>query len=43
MSSPMAYMQIKGIAKRYGTYEAVRGIDITIAEREFVVIVGPSG
>jgi multiple sugar transport system ATP-binding protein len=39
----MAYMQIKGIAKRYGTYEAVRGIDIDIAEREFVVIVGPSG
>ena len=43
MSSSMAYMQIKGIAKRYGTYEAVRGIDIDIAEREFVVIVGPSG
>ena len=43
MSSPMAYMQITGIAKRYGTYEAVRGIDIDIAEREFVVIVGPSG
>ena len=39
----MAYMQIKGIAKRYGTYEVVRGIDIDIAEREFVVIVGPSG
>jgi ABC-type sugar transport system ATPase subunit len=39
----MAYMQIKGIAKRYGTYEAVRGIDIDISEREFVVIVGPSG
>ena len=39
----MSYMQIKGIAKRYGTYEAVRGIDIDIAEREFVVIVGPSG
>ncbi|MBL9072672.1 ABC transporter ATP-binding protein, partial [Tabrizicola sp.] len=39
----MAYMQIKGITKRYGTYEAVRGIDIDIAEREFVVIVGPSG
>ncbi len=43
MSAPMAYMQIKGITKRYGTYEAVRGIDIDIAEREFVVIVGPSG
>ena len=43
MSSSMSYMQIKGIAKRYGTYEAVRGIDIDIAEREFVVIVGPSG
>ena len=39
----MAYMQIKAIAKQYGTYEAVRGIDIDIAEREFVVIVGPSG
>ncbi|MFZ1660821.1 MAG: sn-glycerol-3-phosphate ABC transporter ATP-binding protein UgpC [Paracoccaceae bacterium] len=39
----MAYMQIKGIAKRYGTYDAVRGVDIDIAQREFVVIVGPSG
>ena len=39
----MAYMQIKSLAKRYGSYEAVRGIDIDIAEREFVVVVGPSG
>ena len=43
MSAPMSYMQIKGITKRYGPYQAVRGVDIDIAEREFVVIVGPSG
>lgn len=43
MSAPMAYMQIKGIIKRYGAMEVVRGIDIDIAEREFVVVVGPSG
>lgn len=34
MSSPMAYMQIKGIAKRYGTYGLVgAAADIGIAER----------
>jgi ABC-type sugar transport system ATPase subunit len=39
----MSYMQIKSMAKNYGTYHAVRGVDISIDEREFVVIVGPSG
>jgi multiple sugar transport system ATP-binding protein len=39
----MSYLQINGIHKNYGTYHAVRGVDIAIEEREFVVMVGPSG
>ena len=39
----MSYMQITAMRKSYGTYEAVRGVDIAIDEREFVVVVGPSG
>ncbi|QEP30473.1 ABC transporter ATP-binding protein [Pukyongiella litopenaei] len=39
----MSYMQISGIRKTFGTFEALRGIDIDIAKREFVVLLGPSG
>jgi ABC-type sugar transport system ATPase subunit len=39
----MGYMQLAGLSKRYGHHEVVRGIDVSIAEREFVVVVGPSG
>ncbi|RLQ86999.1 ABC transporter ATP-binding protein [Notoacmeibacter ruber] len=39
----MSYMQISDIRKNFGAFEAVRGIDIDIAKREFVVLLGPSG
>ncbi len=39
----MAELGLTGIKKSYGTLPVVHGIDLTIAEGEFVVLVGPSG
>ncbi|MBD0415311.1 ABC transporter ATP-binding protein [Oryzicola mucosus] len=39
----MATIELEKLVKRYGKVEAVRGIDLEIADGEFVVFVGPSG
>ena len=39
----MARLELKRVIKSYGNYEAVRGVDLDIADNEFVVFVGPSG
>jgi multiple sugar transport system ATP-binding protein len=39
----MAEVRLRKIVKRYDVVEAVRGIDLDIADHEFVVLVGPSG
>jgi len=39
----MADVQLRKLVKRYDEVEAVRGIDLDIADHEFVVLVGPSG
>ena len=39
----MAEVTLRRIVKRYDDVEAVRGIDLDIADHEFVVLVGPSG
>src|ERR1700752_3964577 len=39
----MAEVKLRKIIKRYDDVEAVRGIDLDIADHEFVVLVGPSG
>ena len=39
----MAEVKIKRLHKRYGNFEAVRGIDLDIPDCEFTVLVGPSG
>ena len=39
----MAQLALKGLTKRFGAVEAVRGIDLDVAHEEFVVLVGPSG
>jgi multiple sugar transport system ATP-binding protein len=39
----MATVSLRKLRKRFGKVEAVRGIDLEIADREFVVLVGPSG
>jgi multiple sugar transport system ATP-binding protein len=39
----MAQVSLRKIVKKYDDTEAVRGIDLDIADKEFVVLVGPSG
>jgi multiple sugar transport system ATP-binding protein len=39
----MATVEFKRLTKRYGTVEVVHGIDLAIADGEFIVLVGPSG
>ncbi len=39
----MAEVALRKVVKRYDEVEAVRGIDLDIADHEFIVLVGPSG
>jgi multiple sugar transport system ATP-binding protein len=39
----MAHVSLRKLVKRFDDTEAVRGIDLDIADKEFVVLVGPSG
>ncbi|MGI6851386.1 ABC transporter ATP-binding protein [Mesorhizobium sp. 1B3] len=39
----MANVKIIGLHKKYGAFDAVRGIDLDISDGEFTVLVGPSG
>jgi multiple sugar transport system ATP-binding protein len=39
----MATVALEKLVKRYGSVDAVRSIDLSIADREFVALVGPSG
>ena len=39
----MAYLQLQGIEKEFGSVRVIRGIDLQINQGEFVVFVGPSG
>lgn len=39
----MAYLQLQGIEKFFGEHRAIKGIDLSIEQGEFVVFVGPSG
>ena len=36
-------IKIKGLKKSFGTHEVLKGIDLTIKDKEVVVIIGPSG
>ena len=36
-------LRLQGVIKRFGDFTALRGIDLDIAEGEFLTIVGPSG
>lgn len=39
----MADVKLSGVHKYYGNVHAVRGVDLTITDGEFAVLVGPSG
>ena len=39
----MAAVEIRGVKKRFGGTEVLHGVDVEIADGEFVVLVGPSG
>ena len=39
----MGQVSLKGIQKRYGNVEVIKGIDLEVQDGEFLVFVGPSG
>jgi multiple sugar transport system ATP-binding protein len=39
----MATLELRSLRKSYGTTEVIKGVDLSVADREFVVFVGPSG
>ncbi|MCV6594521.1 MAG: ABC transporter ATP-binding protein [Silicimonas sp.] len=39
----MAEIQLKGVSKRWGSFVGVENFDLTIPDREFLVLLGPSG
>ena len=39
----MATLQLRNITKHFGDTEVIKGIDLEVNDREFVVFVGPSG
>ena len=39
----MARVDFRGVTKRYGDTEVIHGVDVQVADGEFIVIVGPSG
>ena len=39
----MAAIELRNLSKHFGDVPAVRGIDLSIADGEFIVLVGPSG
>ncbi|MEM8869691.1 MAG: ABC transporter ATP-binding protein [Pseudomonadota bacterium] len=39
----MAEIQLKNISKRWGSFVGVQDFDLTIADKEFLVLLGPSG
>lgn len=39
----MANVEIKGVIKRYGSVEVIHGVDLSVKDNEFIVLVGPSG
>ena len=39
----MAAIDVAGVRKNYGSVQVLHGMDLAIADGEFIVLVGPSG
>ncbi len=39
----MAFLEIRGVKKRFGTVDVLKGIDVAVEAGAFLVLVGPSG
>ena len=39
----MAALSVRGVHKRFGSVEVLKGIDLTVENGEFAVLLGPSG
>ena len=39
----MATLRLRNLCKSYGDVEVIKGVDLDINDRDFVVFVGPSG
>ena len=39
----MASVELRQVRKSFGNTQVVHGVDVSIADGEFVVLVGPSG
>jgi multiple sugar transport system ATP-binding protein len=39
----MAELKLRGLRKSYGSVEIIKGVNLDVEDREFVVFVGPSG
>jgi len=39
----MAFIEISAVTKRFGAFQALRDINLSVAEHEFVTFLGPSG
>ena len=42
-SATMAEIQLRNLSKRWGSFVGVENFDLTIADKEFLVLLGPSG
>jgi general L-amino acid transport system ATP-binding protein len=43
MTEATPMIEARGVVKRFGTFTALRGVDLTVARQEVVVVIGPSG
>jgi general L-amino acid transport system ATP-binding protein len=43
MSESAPMIEAEGVVKRFGSFTALAGIDLTVARQEVVVVIGPSG
>lgn len=42
-ASPVSALELRGVTKRFGKSEIIRGIDLTVQQGERVAVIGPNG